>query len=191
MAGIWSQQREKPPGLEFERIFLPSVDEWNPRPIRIANQWLQQPSFRPMTRNIVHPPIRCKQEDQNHGDRNQDADCNWIDSGLASRCGRYPLFREVPAARICHLTTMFRTMYPQASRETGSLAKGTLNEDRCKFLGGYWAPLFQLPPAIDNLVSRFNVFRKQFFTHSTFRHHSNDYRLQDVSCQDSEVCQYD
>jgi hypothetical protein len=182
MSGNRNHKREEAPPLELGST---CVAEWNPRPIRAASQRLQEPSLRPMTRNTVHPPIKNKEQDQNNSDRNQDADCNWIDSGLVSSCGRYPLFREASAASVCHLTTVFLTMCPQASGETGSFAKGTFNEDRCKFLGGYWAPLFQLNPELDHVVSRLNIFEEQFLTHSTFSHHSKDYALQDLSCQDS------
>jgi hypothetical protein len=191
MAGNPNQIREETPALELGRALLPVVAEWNPRRIRAASQWLHQPSFKAMTRNIVRPPIKTKQKDQNNNERNQDSDSNWIDSGLASRCGRYPLFREVFAARVSHLATVFLTMHPQASGEVGSFAKGTFNEDRCKFLGGYWASLFQLLPMIDHVVSRFNAFGEQFLAHSTFPDHTKDYAPQNFTCQDSKVCQYD
>ena len=191
MTGNRNQKREEVPPLELGHTVLPVVAEWNPQRNRAASQWLQDAGLGPKTRETVHPPIENKEHDKNNSDRNQDADCNWIDSGLASSCGRYPLFREASAASVCHLTTVILTMYPQASGETGSFAKGTFNEDRCKFLGGYWAPLFQLNAELDHVVSRFNVFGEQFLPHSTFSHHSKDYALQDVSCQDSEVCRYD
>lgn len=95
----------------------------------------------------------------------------------ASRGGRYALFREVSTSTLCHLT-VFLTMSPQPLGKTRSPADGLIYQARRTLLGWSRALLFQLLPAIDYVVSGFNVFREQLLTSGTFEHHSTDYAPQ-------------